>query len=256
MGNMSEMRPLIVIGTFIVTAVLLTGWMVSESPAMFSSASEGSSSLPNRQVSPTELLAWNSSYTFNITRDAYLPHSYEFTLGGWNFRLVAGSAPGGILVYTFDWWWILEWNYEDMKIYHDSIDVSSYGGGSYSSGTPWLSLSRMNSDYSASQGIIYVFQNSKTKLTLDFTFNFTKYAYPEDAIDGDGLHATVYQDYSDKNTGLNAITFISSLFTFSLPGVNSFVIALIMTPIYIGLGYIAFIFALRIVGAVFGGGGA
>ncbi len=63
-------------------------------------------------------------------------------------------------------------------------------------------------------------------------------------------------EFDQVNTSANAWSIMSQILVFDLPEVNSIINILISVPIWIGIAYLSFIIILRVVGAIFGGGGA
>jgi len=250
MGDISEMRAVIVILAFVVFTVTLVGLMVSESPSMFMGIAQGSSGTSTDQTaSPSSLLAWNQSYSLVLNvSDAYFP------LGGWNV-LVSKLEWGekGIFMTTYDSWWIFQWNFDDFKWYTpDNQEVTHI----LSSGIPSLLLNTIDSEYAVSNNTKYIAKNTKTQFGIFFTWNKTAYATPSNAYDNNSLVMIFNIDFNDRNTSINALSFIGGIFTFSLPGLPFIPNLILWLMIFPAAMYLAFIFVLRIIGAVFGGGGA
>jgi hypothetical protein len=251
MGDISEMRAVIVILAFVVFTVTLVGLMVSESPLMFSGMTSGNSAINNNggATSPTTLLAWNSTYVLNITDSS--DASYHFVIQGWNVAVFTVDSWGHkeIDMATYSTWWIFEWDWDDFVWYKDNVQVSNLND-------IWFSMFVLDTHYSQNKTLDYVAQNSKTRMTVTFVFNQTAYTKPSDAYSAGGLSMVFQQDFNDRNTSINALSFIAGIFTFSLPGLPFIPNLILWIMIFPALMYLSFIFVLRVIGAVFGGGGA
>ena len=259
MGDISEMRAVIVILAFVVFTVTLVGLMVSESPSMFIGITQGSSGFSGTstdETSPSNLVSWNETYILNITGT----FEYNFQIGGWNVRVekwaIYHLPEDGLCMKTYDAWWIFEWNFDEFKWFKEGIDVSVLAYIPYVNPRWCIPIARLDQDFANGKSLTYQAKNSKTQLDVSFSFNNSKFAKPSDAFYGNEMYMVFKLDFNDRNTSINALSFIGGIFTFSLPGlpfIPNLILWLLIFPAAI---YLAFIFVLRIIGAVFGGGGA
>jgi hypothetical protein len=248
MGDISEMRGLIVVVTLIgVTIALLVAM-----PPEFYAASVANASTSN--VSPEEILAWNQTLNINFTGGW---STYDFPLNGYNWELIASDEPGKdldfIALTTYDQWWIFKYNWDDCKWYDgQGTEISeSFWFPTYGShqilGVKVVDLH---------EGEVLKAQNTKTKVSVSFAYNTTAYSCFSDAYNAHDCAMIIQFDLNDRNTSINALTLISMLFTAKLPNVDPTINLLLAFPLWACTGYLVFIFVLRVVGAVFGGGGA
>jgi hypothetical protein len=248
-GNLAELRPLIFICAFVGMTVLLVSLMVSESPTMFSGASAGSSATGTDSTNPLNIVAWNQTYILNITD----PHAnYYFVVQGWNIAVECMDILNShcIAMHTYDYWWIFNWNIDHFKWYEQNgTEVSTPGYQAQ-----WLNMYTLDSDFAANKPLTYNAKNSKTMMQVTFAFNTTAYSKPSLAYSAGDLRMIFNMNLSERNTSLNALTFISGLFTFSLPGMPFVVNAIIWIMIFPALMYLSFIFVIKMLGAVLGGG--
>ncbi len=193
-------------------------------------------------VNALGLLAWNSTVTMNITDNNF---HYQ-TINGYDLAVL--TVDNEVEIYTYAQWWVFVWDQDGFQWYNQTnlrID-SSY----------WLALADIQNYSNPYQ---FTIKNSKTKMLLTMSFNDTAYTSFEDALDNDELYFTFNLNWDDRNTGLNALSLVSLILTGSLPNVHP-----VLNGVFAFIGwsfiaagvYLAFIFTLRIVGAVFGGGGA
>ena len=248
-GNIAELRPLIFIAAFVGLSVALVGWMVMESPTLFLGANAGSSSTGDSSQSPLDLMAWNETYVLNVT-DTF---EYTFQVGGWNVRVEKWTSTKSFYMETYAYWSIFNWNFDAFRWHKDGVDVTH----DYPYPTPSsqrLDITQLDSDFAEGKGLGYKAKNSRTEFSVTFVFNTTEYDTPTDAYDGNHMHMIFNVDFDDRNTSINAVSFIAGLFTFSVPGVPTYVSVIIWLMMFPPLAYLTFIFVLKIVGAVFGGG--
>jgi hypothetical protein len=256
MGDISEMRAVIVILAFVVFTVSLVGLMVSESPSMFMGIAQGSSGVDTSQsVSPSGIIAWNETYTLNLTHA--MPPPFEFQIGGWNVMAQKYDSPG-LSIETYDAWWIFMWNLDPFKWYHNGVEVSISGSTIAYGQMYFITPSQLDSDFAAKgvSGLKYTIKNTRTQMDVTFAFNTTKYATPSLAYLGNEISLIFDLNWNERNTSVNALAFISGIFTFSLPGLPFIPNLILWLIIFPAAMYLAFIFVLRVIGAVFGGGGA
>lgn len=243
MGDISEMRGLIVV--FCIIAVSIT--LIALMPTEFYTATATSPEVGSGN--PLDLIAWNSSLVVNFTG----ADPIDFTLNGYNFELDPTFDPytlqDGIILATYDGWWIFVWNYEAMQWYVNDVEVSY---------TPTYAHTRI-SIYAVDEypiDTVYTCKNSRTMVRATFVYNTTEYTKFSDAYKANDASIVFNMDWEDRNTSFNALSLIAMLFTASLPNVDPTINLLITFPIWACIGYLIFIFVLRMVGAIFGGGGA
>lgn len=278
MGDMSELRTIVVVIAFITCTISLITLMTAQSPVLFSEVSDtGVSPMGDSELSnPSSLIAWNE--TLNIALNKTWESLIQtFNIGGWNMRsyvdIPYGSSDEYIQIQTFDivsvWGYTLwEHGHQDFTWYNSSkqrvsrsdVPMPSPFGPGYPEVMP---IWQLDYDYvygnssSSLNNLAYTIRNTHCSLNMVFNFNTTLYDSPSSCYDNGGdLIMTFTIQWDERNTSMNALDFIGKLFTFSLPGINPVVTLIILSPIYAGLAYLAFIFVLRIIGAVFGGGGA
>jgi len=276
---MSELRTIVIVVAFLGTTIALVGMMTMESPFLFSGyTNKGTTPVygNNTAVNPSEVIGWNETLVLPLNNSGW-SFILSFEVGGWNLRAYI-DKPYGVNAYyieleTYDKFEVLgltlwEHGHQDFTWYNSSNQRVSRNDigfmaplGSYYPEV--IGLDQLGYDYifgnssSSMNNLQYNIKNSHTKLTVSFGFNNTLYDSPLTCfINGGNLDLCFQIQWSDRNTSMNALDFISAMFSFRLPDVEPTVQAMIMAPILGALMYLTFIFILRIVGAVFGGGGA
>jgi hypothetical protein len=249
MGDISEMRGLIVI--FVVIAVSIT--LILAIPSDFYTPT-----LTNPQiggnVSPADLLAWNTTMTLNLTSG----FDEDFTLNGFNWKMQHSESDNVVWLYTRAEWWIFTWDHDFCRWYDSQGIDRTVGGTVYPPPLipESISVDTIDQLCSVDGTATLTAQNSKTKITLTLTYNASAYVKFSDALDAGEAYASFNSDWDDRMTSINALSLIGMLFTATLPNIDPTLNLIIAFGMWACTGYLVFIFALRVVGAVFGGGGA
>jgi len=118
-----------------------------------------------------------------------------------------------------------------------------------------LEASELNSDFQNNRAN-YKAQCAHFFVRIYFGYDETLYSSPENAWNYHGLNMLIGIDFDQVSTGYNAWSLIAMLLFFQLPEIHWVINALIAVPIWLCVGYLSFIFILRSIGAIFGGGGA
>jgi hypothetical protein len=175
-----------------------------------------------------------------------------------------------------DEWWDYRYNREDFTWFNqngtESTSTHNVHGaiGGNDEIHKVLTLSQMDIDCRSTHNntyspeTFYTARSSRTTFHVIFNYNRTAFDYPTAAYEGTGdpthtcgLAMSIGQEFSERMTQINAWTLITGLLFFQLiPDLPFIVNVLIEVPIWICEAYLIFIFALRVIGAVFGGGGA
>lgn len=244
MGDISEMRGLIVLFTI----VALTITLILLIPPEFFTAATNEQNKPD-SVNPQNIIAWNQTYSVNASAGV----SQTWSMNGYNFWFaIEKTDPFGaydkIKLATYDSFWIFTWNYDYFGWYDADDNLISVSNELYAEtvdlyGTPYQ----------------FACKNSKTEVRATIAYNTTAYTDFADACSSTDFSVIFNIDWDDRASSMNALSLISLILTGSMPGVDpvlSIIFGLLSWGIVAAGCYMAFIFVLRIVGAVFGGGGA
>lgn len=245
MGDISEMRGLIVV--FVVVAVSIT--LIIAIPSEFYEPTLSNPHIGN--ANPIDVIAWNSTFTLNLTYNGGFEIPHPFELNDYNFGITV--FPGAkINLFTHEKWWFFEWGRDDFYWYDvNNNEVSEtfnyifdYRGVAASTIDEYLAPQKFSCT------------NSKTSVGVTIVYNTTEYLTFTDALEDNAAALVFNVDWSERNTSINALTLISMLFTASLPSVDPTLNLLLAFALWAAVAYMIFIFVLRAVGAVFGGGGS
>lgn len=247
MGDISEMRGLIVLFTIVsvtITLILLI-------PPAFYTATIDEATQPS-DYNPSSFIDWNSTANMTLNDTGAFYYSQQSINGyNWGATVYFPFADDYLVLQTYAQYGPFFWDYDTCDWYVDGVDVTTI--------TPigWhvLALSTVDSYDSP---LKLTAQNSKTKITVTIAYN-TTYPTLQDAFEDQGFTLVFNSNWEDRTTSMNALSLVGMVLTGSLPTVHPYLSVVFG---FIGWGliaagvYLAFIFVLRLVGAVFGGGGA
>jgi len=249
MGDISELRGLVIIGSFLACFALIASLIP---PQLFPSYVEG------RQVEAPEYFdavdlqsfANTSSYVLNETGGESYPYNLyrlSIDIGGHNLDLFyrePNTTEYEMLLYIrhfFAEWW--GWVYD-----HDLEWINSEG---YSRDFT-LEATELNNDFQDGRAT-YKVECPHFFIRVYFGYNET-FSSPEEAWNYGALNMLVGIDFDQVSTGYNAWSLIALILFFQMPDIHWIINAIIAVPIWIAVAYISFILILRTIGAIFGGG--
>lgn len=252
MGDISEYGGLIFIGTFI---ILLSVLLVAIPSDLFAS-SISATDIDYSEFDPKGLIAYNTTYELaqeDIPLGAYGQHYLLWGKSsfGHDMRIYYQTTPNKIIwqehAYTF-----LGFYTGGHRM--DWINDNGVNRGEY------LYITDLENDYDEDLGgAEYKVKCIHFYIHCFITYDATEYNSTTEAFDDTGLGFIFGIEWDQKGTSYDAWSLITGVLFFSLPGdlgANIWVYALISVPLWMAALYMAFIFVLRILGAIFGGGGA
>lgn len=256
MGDISELRGLLVIVGFLASLVLLISLIPT---GFFAYTFEGRTIIVEDYFEAIDLQSFVDTWTYTLNEtggelvfgfDVYevpVETAGEW-LGGHDISLfyrVANASNPEVLTLTHFW---AEFIFGQQ---HD-LEWKNFQG--ISRGTS-LEGTELDADYSE-ETIDYTSLCSHFQVKVFFGFNETTYSSPTEAWNHHGLSILIGINFDQVSTGSDAWGIISMLLFFQMPEISVFLNAIIAIPLWIGILYITYILILRAIGAVFGGGGA
>jgi len=247
MGDISEMRGLVTVISFLGVFILLIGLI----PAQFLVAEyEGYEPKVLHQFEGIDI----QSYKFLKNWTANHQDFDKFTLGGhtldWGTSQVAWDT---ISFHHWTTWFI-------FPVAHSMDDIIHAKTGINRATPPYdvLYLSDMDLDYDNDglNGLRYTVRCKHLQLDYYFSFNETLYDDPTNALQNDALWILSAMDFDQASTSYNAWNLVAMLLTFQIPQVHWIINALLSFGLWACIAYLAYILVLRAIGAIFGGGGA
>ncbi len=206
----------------------------TESPAFFATTMSGGGPTGDTVPGPSSLIAWNVTNAIWLN-STHQDQTYDITGWSWTYwHDVNDTGPLYIGVESYDLYFgFLYLNREDFKWYNTSTGnllsvrpdlATGYSGYWTGAVHDALNVSLLDTLYSSrnlTSDLTFRCTNSKGSMQVSFDFNTTTYANPTAALQpgAQGVFLSLYQDFSDRRTSINLISFIGSLFVFSPPGV-------------------------------------
>jgi len=249
MGDISEMRGLVTVISFIGCFALI----LSLIPSQFLIAGyEGRTVTPPDYFEAIDIQSFKETwvYTMNETGGGlhYGMYWVDVDIGSRDFDLAYRPAneTDHNIVLTHYWseWIILPFSHR-----MDFINKEGISRGDI------LEEDELNNDYN-NENSQYKAECSHFFVRVYFGYNETLYSSPIDAYDHHGLTILIGINFDQAGTGYNAWDLIGMLLFFQLPDIHWIINILIAIPLWACIAYLTYIFILRTIGAIFGGGGA
>lgn len=255
LGDISELRGIIAIGSLLGILVLLITWIPS---GFLITDYEGRTITPPEYFEAVELekyaTTWNITFDGSHSKEYWyfgIYHYYiSFEIGGYDLRLlyarpnhtISGYDDGILVIWHMEKWWIFETGFHEMEFSNQGEDRG-------------ISLSRteLDDDYDRND-LSYTVECSHVQMDIFLAFNETAYNSPSEAFDDSNLKMMLGVEWDQVQTSMAAWKIIGMLLFFQLPNVHWMINAIIAIPIWLGIAYISYILILRAIGAVFGGG--
>jgi len=249
LGDISEYRGIIVIGSFLACFSILSGLMYSAYALVPADYRELET--PG-YVDVQDVLKYNYSDTVTVI----------LTDGG-TFLYPEDSG-----IQEFGGWYIMQWWWEPSGTVH-LTSFRRYGrfgpfywkieDGDFINDDPrnlGLSLSsdQMQTDYDKYDQMHYLVEFDVTQINIHLFYNTTAYTTVYNAWENANLTCIWGITWDQVKTAYSAWDIIGMVLWWQLPNTDIYTQALISTPIYLAFAYIAFILILRAIGAIFGGG--
>lgn len=257
MGDISEMRGLVTIASFVGCLVILMGFIP---PQFLIPDYEGRNVQPPEYFEAMDIQSFNLSKltTFNESGDdLYGVFGYaiqkvrkHIDLGGHDFDIYFSRANKSHhdIEFIHTWYdWVIFIHEKTMNFYDkNGQDLGTKITGDY------LDTKHDNGEpleFTVKSLSIHRFQ-----VTAVFAFNETLYSSPTEAWNHYDFHVYVGMGFDQISTGYNAWDLIAMLLFFQLPNVHWIINALLAIPLWIAVAYLTYILILRAIGAIFGGG--
>jgi hypothetical protein len=235
MGDISEMRGLLVVASVIIIMVAMV--IIIPSSIIVSNITNSANA---GVINPINVLDWNTTYTINLT----YTDAQEISLNGFNYDIFTLELKGTpvIIISTFAEWGPFKWDSEGFDWYYSGNLVSD---------TQAINATTID-NYATPATFTLV--NSKTSFNLATAYDTTSYGSFKEALENNDAFLVFQTDWNERDSSLNAFQLLGMIYTASLPGLDPLTNYLITIPLWIATIYLAFIFILRLTGALFGGG--
>lgn len=241
MGDMSEIRSLVVVVSFMSCLVLFLLWMPHEQFEESIIEARLYSSPDDFDIS--EIMAWNKTYrvTFNFTMD----HPYHIDADdskiGHDLNLYVYTD--GIALEHFWYWFSIPCGYHEMEWYDathkDKISEEEFGGDEER-----LYITTIdNYDY----GSIFYVECKHLQLKVTFSYDTETYSNHVDAFDNEALAMSCGVEWEIEKTTYNAWDLIGMLLIFDLPDVHPWINALMKVPLWVCISYLCYVLVIKVI---------
>lgn len=247
MGDISEMRGLLVVASVI---IIMVSMLIIIPPSVYESNLRNSETAGI--INPVNQLSWNSSLTVNLTHAVgFAGWQDTFRLNGFNYIITTYESGQYATSQTIKLQtcaelgdFLIIWAEESMIWYDTDNKIVSLSSE--------VIETSIIDDYATPAQ--FTLQNGQTSITATCVYDNTTYSSFDDALTNDAASLVFETELDYTNSNLNAFQLIGMLYTASLPGLDPLINYLITIPLWIATIYLAFIFILRLTGALFGGG--
>jgi hypothetical protein len=243
LGDISEMRGLIVVICFLAGFFLLASLMPPQ--FMSSQVNATGNPNPNENLDSYNILGWNQSVSLQLLNAGGINYT---AVRGFNVAIASTASSASLFGWTYAEWWGFTWaiDYFQWNYRNGTLIATQY--------FPVSLLDTMDTN-----GITLLFQikNTHCWFNIGFTYDNGTYASPSLALADDELYMNFNSGFDESGSQMNAWTLLTGVIFFQpISGIPYYLSLLIAFPIWICIAYLMFIFVLRMIGAVFGGGGA
>lgn len=269
MASFADLRPIIIICCVSGFFLLFLGWVSAETPTfltgvnvpvsqqhgrigdMFSSISNGTWTYIDHDD------GWTSTGTISNGSISIKLYTFEAPALSYDhllFQVDTFDTVGGFL--GISWQTNFEhfiWYTNSSKLEQKSVDASTRVPACHGIYNYTLDVIYAASGNNMSSLRFYI-ANSRAAINVQFAFNSTTYANPSLAWLNDALAISFDAGYSETPSSQNTLSIITGLLFWSIPGIPSWLFALVDLAFFAPIIYVAAIWILRIIGSIAGGG--
>jgi len=251
MGDLSEIRGLLVTITFLGVLALLIGLI----PYQFYIAGEMRTvDYPEEGWETIDIYSFAETSTFYLNEtggwDWFFDPTYyghHIDIGNWDIDLYYKDPNQTNLRLFIHHLWYVYW------IFPADHDLEFFNKAGASQSTV-LTVEEMQEDAGGESHVTYRAVCEHTTYHVTFAYNSTTYSSFENAWDMGELAFFAGVNFDDVNTAYNAWNLISMLLFFQLPDVHWVVNGFMAIPIWIVIGYVTTMLIWKAIGVIFGGG--
>jgi len=250
MGDISELRGLIVIVSFLGVIILLFGMI----PAQFAIGD-----VEGREVNVPDFFEAIDIYSFadyiNFTIDNIISYE-EFTLGGHEFWFY--TEPNWFAIeHVHNQFWIFQWTHSQRWYDQNGVEQSVFHQFSYpiEDSSYAIYVPDLGTEIpEAQEGEIRMnVKCSHTQEKAYIAYNTTAYSSYQDAYANLDLWIFLGMHFDDVNTAYNAWDLIGMLIFFQLPDIHWVINALIAIPIWVSIAYLSYVLIIKVIPLIGGG---
>lgn len=256
MGDISELRGLIVIMSFVGVFVILIGLI----PSQFYTASDLREVFVPEVFEAIDIMAFAQSCTVhtNETGGSEIGNYYMVelkTAGGEDlgnrdldlYYKLNDSTPYNIYVNHYWKEWIIFTFFEKLSFYHDGIDLGLYL-------SPAI-MEDYSDDPATNDTATFSLRSERHSFQYYFSvgFNSTTYSNYTHAWSNKDLYIFVAVDFDNVHTSYNAWQIVGMLLFFQLPDINPIIKAMVAIPMWISIAYLIYVLIIKVIPLIAGG---
>jgi len=244
MGDISEIRTLIVVVSFLSCMVLLLLWLPASDFAESIIEARQYSSPEDFDIS--DIMAYNQTYsiTFNYTMDS--PYHIDADDSGIGHDLWLQLDKYWISLDHFWYWFSIPVGFHDMEWYDTTREKISYQEAYMEK----LDIETLD-DYI--YGSTFWMECKHLQLKIVFSYNTTTYSSHLEAFDAEALAMSCGVEWEIEKTTYNAWDLIGMLLIFNMPDVHPAINALMKIPLWTCIAYLCYVLIIKVIPFIAGG---
>jgi len=255
LGDISELRGLIVVMSFIGVYALLIALMPSQ---LFTAGDIRDVEVPELFDS-VDILAYAQTCTVhtNETGGKVVGNYYKVelkTAGGEDLGnrdldlkyKLNSSTPYNMYVNHYWKEWVIFTYVEKLDFYHEGIGLGNYL-------SPAIMEQYVDSNENDTASFMLVSTRHKFQYYFSVGFNSTSWNNFTHAWQNKDLYIFVAVDFDNVHTSYNAWQIVGMLLFFSLPEINPIIKAMISIPIWICIAYLIYVLIIKVIPLIAGG---
>jgi len=252
MGDISELRGLIVIVSFLGVLVLLSALIP---PQLLMGTFEG------REVVVPDVFEAIDIYSFadytNFTLNNSTSVTMEsFILGGHRFYLYQEYGWFGMRHKIGQMFWMV-WTHTQTCYQRGIVESVShhYHGSGYNIYVQSIQISDLGTalEEDSTGKVTCLWKCDDTQEQCYLAYNETAYSSYLEAYNNDALWIFFGMNFDDVNTSYNAWDLIGMLLFFQLPDIHWIINALLAIPIWVSVAYLCYVLIIKIIPFIAGG---
>ena len=254
MGDISELRGLIVIVSFLGVSFLLIGLMPSE---IYVAGETRTVETPDFEGVDIYSFADTANTAMNETGGFYYPLDNTW------YIVPIDDGTGDLGGHDLDMWYRIA-NESTHEIRHEHLygvfiftfshDMNHYDNSGLDRGTT-LDVSEIEANRNVDNDTsTFTIKCNHFNARAIYNYNGTKWSNFTEAWDHNELYVFHGINFDQVSTGYSAFDLIARLLFFQMPEMNPILNAIIAIPVWVCISYVVVILIYRTIGAVFGGG--
>ena len=236
MGDISELRGLIVTISFLSCTVLLLLWLPASDFAESIIEARQYSSPEDFDIS--EIMAYNETYSLTLNYSLFAYHIRADDIG---HDLILDVDKYWLALSHFWYWWIIPTGHHEMEWY----DVSHSEKISRQDG-PFEKFDIETLDDYA-YGSAFFAECEHLQLKFTFSYNTITYSSHLDAFDNEALTMSIGVEWAIEQTTYNAWDLIAMLLIFNMPDVHPAINALMKVPLWVCIAYLCYVLLIKVI---------